>query len=146
MSEAPDPLEAELSALRPLDPSPELRRRVADRLAAAPPANPPRPWRIALASGLAAACLAAALLWWAGRRVVEPRPIAGPPAPAPPEEVEDSGPTLLAYRRALARSPEELEARLNRDALTAPGPRPGPSRICAFTRSDSALRALLGDD
>jgi hypothetical protein len=34
MNEAPDPLESELSALRPQEVSPELRRRIAERLAA----------------------------------------------------------------------------------------------------------------
>ena len=44
MSEPPDPLEAELSALRPHGVSPELRRRIALRLVDAPLTNSGRLW------------------------------------------------------------------------------------------------------
>jgi hypothetical protein len=67
-----------------------------------------------------------------------------PPAPAP--VVEDPGPTLLAYERALARSPEELDALLGKHAVAAQEPDTEPVPISAFTRSDAALRRLLGDD
>lgn len=146
MSEAPDPLEAELAALRPHEVSPGLRRRVAERLAESPPPRRRRRWRIALAGGLAAACLAALLLWWEGGRRVETKPTAERPRPAPPALVEDSNPTVLEYERALARSPEELDALLDREAGAAPGPDPDPVRLGAFPRSDAALHALLGED
>jgi hypothetical protein len=145
MSEAPDPLEAELSALRPHEVSPGLRRRVAQRLAEAPPATRRRLWRLALAGGLAAACLAAVLYWWGGGRRVELEPIFRP-QPAPPVVVEDAEPTLLAYQRALARSPEELDALLDKQAVVAPEPNLELVPLGAFTRSDAARHALLGDD
>jgi hypothetical protein len=47
MNEIPDPLEAELAALRPHEPSPRLRQRIADHRAQAPPAPPRRAWRAA---------------------------------------------------------------------------------------------------
>jgi hypothetical protein len=148
MTEAPDPLEAELSALRPREISPGLRRRVADRLADPPHARR-RIWRIALAAGLAAACLAAVLYRPGGGHgpVPDPGPVVVRPRPAPPAEVEeDSEPTLLAYERALARSPEELDDLLAKHAAVAPEPNPDVARISAFPRSDLALRTLLGDD
>ena|SRR5262249_38408570 len=152
MSDAPDPLEAELSALRPHEISPRLRRGIAEGLAASP-APPPSPaaqagrgwWRIALAGGLAAACLAAVLFWWARGRRVEPDPIVQP-QPAPSALVEDSVPTLLEYQRALSRSSEELDTLLNKHARAAPQPDPELERIGAFTRSEAALHALLGED
>ncbi|HKB35554.1 MAG TPA: hypothetical protein VKD72_03815 [Gemmataceae bacterium] len=102
-------------------------------------------WRIALAGGLAAACLAAVLFWWARGRRVEPDPIVQP-QPAPSALVEDSVPTLLEYQRALSRSSEELDTLLNKHARAAPQPDPELERIGAFTRSEAALHALLGED
>jgi hypothetical protein len=149
MTEPPDPLEAELSALRPREISTGLRRRVAERLADPPHARR-RIRRLALAACLAAACLAAVLLRW-GRHgpVSDPAPIVGRPRPAPPAEVEaqaDSEPTLLAYELALSRSPEELDELLDKHAAVAPEPNPELARISAFPRSDLALRTLLGED
>ena len=146
MSESPDPLEAELSALRPLEVSPDLRRRVAELLFEAPPASPWRPWRLALVGGLAAACLAAVVVRWAGGRRVGPDSVVVHPPDAPAASVEDAGPSLLAYERAFARSPEELDALLNKHALVAPESKPELVRVCAFVRSDAELLTLLGDD
>jgi hypothetical protein len=146
MSEPPDPLEVELSALRPQEITAELRRRVAQRLADAQAAKRRWGWRLVLAGGLAAACLAGILLWWAGGRREEPQSIAVQPRPAPPRKVEDPNPTLLAYQRAFARSPEELNALLDKQAVAAPESNPEVGRIGAFTRSKAALHSLLGDD
>ncbi len=144
MTEPPDPLEAELSALRPREISTGLRRRVAERLAD-PPHVKRRIWRIALAAGLAAACLAAILLRWGGGRgpVSDPAPIVIRPRPAAEDDPEL---TLLAYELALSRSPEELDDLLARQAVCAPEPHPELARIGAFTRSDAVLRTLLGED
>jgi hypothetical protein len=146
MSEAPDPLEAELSALRPEEITPEMRRRIAQGLADAPPAKRRWGWRLVFAGGLAAACLAGILFWWASGRREEPPNIAVQPRPGPPRKVEDSNPTLLAYKRAFARSPDELNALLDKQAVTAPECNPEVGRIGAFTRSEAALHSLLGDD
>jgi hypothetical protein len=63
--------------------------------------------------------------------------------PAPPPEIEspDPAPSVLAYRRALAGSPDELTALLDKHAA-APGPQP----VAAFPRSNATLDALIGDD
>jgi hypothetical protein len=153
MSETFDPLEAELSALRPREVSPGLRRRIAERLAD-PPRAGRRTRRIALVAGLAAACLAVVLFRRGGGpgQGSGPRPDPGPvvvqPRPVPPVEVDadDSEPTLLAYDLALARSPEDLIALLNRRAAVDRESRPELARIGAFTRPDASLRTLLGED
>ena len=84
-----------------------------------PAAWPPLAWRRSFSDGEAA-----------GR--VEPEPTVVLPQPAPPVEVEDSGLTRLAYQRALARSPEDLDALLDKDAMAAPEPNPELVRICCF--------------
>jgi hypothetical protein len=145
MSEAPDPLEALLSDLRPHEVSLGLRRRIADRLGDSSPKKRGRPWRIALLGGLAAACLAAVLFRWGGGGG-ELVPIAVLPQRAPPVMVVNSGFTLLAYQRALAHSPKDLDDLLAKDAVVAPESNPELVGICAFTRSDVAIRALLGDE
>jgi hypothetical protein len=104
-----DPLERELQAFRPRPPSPELRRRAANELSA----PPRRLWRAALVSGLAAAgLLAAAVL------LRTPTPPQRPDPPGVPAVVTagDPPPTVQAYRRALAESPEALDRLLARHA------------------------------
>jgi hypothetical protein len=147
MSDAPDPLEAELSGLRPAELSPELRRRVGERLAEPPPAQSRRVWPIAVVGGLIAACVAVVVVRWGGGGGVEPAPVVvPPPPPAAPAEVEDSGPTLLAYQRALARSPEDLNALLDKEAGGSPEVNPELVRVGPLMRSDATLHALLGKD
>jgi hypothetical protein len=68
-------------------------------------------------------------------------PVVVPAAPAATES-DDPAPTVLAYQRALARSPEELTALFDKHAAVAPDPMP----VAAFTRSNATLDALLGDD
>ncbi len=146
MSEAPEPLEFELSALRPHEVSPGLRSKIAERLADSPPANSRRLGWIAVSGVLAAACLAAVLYDRGGGENVEPKPIVVRPQPAPSVEVNDWHPTLMAYQRALARSPEDFDALLAKEAVVAPQTNPELVPIGAFTRSDHALRTLLGED
>jgi hypothetical protein len=134
MTDDHDPLERELQALRPRMPSPELRRCIARELSGAD-ARAVRTWRLAFAGALTtAACLAGLLLWreWtAPRQRLE---IVIQPAPAMPQG-ETITPTLQEYRRALAESPEQLDALLARhSAATAPA-----DDFRAFTRSDLDL-------
>jgi hypothetical protein len=75
MNEALDPLEAELSQLRPPEISPELRRRVAECLADSPQPRRRTIRRFAFAAGLAAALLLSALVWQGRKnRKVAPTP------------------------------------------------------------------------
>jgi hypothetical protein len=148
MSDRTDPLEAELAALRPIEPSPELRLRIAGRLADSYRINRRTAWEIAATGGLAAACLLAAATRWGFTPGPEPGPITvqQTTVPKPTVVVKNSEPTLFAYHHALAQSPAEFELLLNRVALTAPVSHPELARVGLFTRSDAALHALLGED
>jgi hypothetical protein len=143
MSDVPDPLEEELLSLRPHEPSPELRRGVAERLADASPVKLRRLWWLAVSGGLAAACLAAVLLWWGRGREEDHAP---GPRPVPLAVIDDAPPTLLAYQRALAGSLEELDALLDRQAVTDVETNPDLVPAAVFSRSDAALHDLLGEN
>ena len=144
MMPTPDPLETDLSSLIPRQPSPGFRRRLGARLAHAPRAKSRRLWWLAVSTGLAAACLAA-LLWWRPGSGKAPEQVQRTP-PRPQVGVEETAPTVLACQRALARSPEELDAFLSRQAVVAVEGNPEPEPIRAFTRSDEILHRLIGDD
>jgi hypothetical protein len=142
MNEDHEPLETELFALRPIDASVELRRRIAGHRERQSVASRRR-WSLVLAGGLAAACFVVVLLpKRAGRSdgsgvdVVE--------TVSPRVEPEGFVPSLLAYHRALDRSPADLDDLLNRHARAASGSDAALVRTLAFTRSDSELQALFG--
>ena len=140
MSDAPDPLEAELAALRPRPVSPGLRRRVADRL----DARRRWAWGLAVAGVLAAAGAVVLVAPWKKHPAPPVPPAVAPPVPPAPAEPDSPAPTVLTFHRALARSPEELDALLDRQPATRPAP--GPMPAAAWTRSPAALDTLLGDD
>lgn len=159
MNETPDSLESELASLSPHGVSPELRRRIAERLAESTITKPPKlRWQaLVLTGGLAAACVAAAIIWWGNGDIdsqreivvspgvlpVEPAPRVGPVAPAATVDWE---PRLLTYQHALARSPEELDVVLSREARIATD-RPGQIvQFRAFTPSNASLNAFFGDN
>ena len=138
-----DPFEAELRALQPRETSPSLKRRIAEELrASASPEALPRAspqdsslWSIPLACALAAACAFAIALWWTDD-ISQPRQIVVyPPAP-PGVSAENVSPTVLAYRRALERSPEALDLLLDRHANFALRAEPQQTPLRAFTRPD----------
>jgi hypothetical protein len=152
MSEAPDPLEAELSALRPQEVTPGLRQRIAQRLADARPVFPPRrrwvgwAWRLALAGGMAVALLATVVVRWGGGPRTQPERFIVQPQPPPPVAGADPAPQVLAYERALARSPEAFDAVLDKDAAVTPERNPECVRMVALPRSEAEWHALLGED
>jgi hypothetical protein len=126
MSDDRDAFEVELSALRPRTVSPALRERIGRELA-----RPPRPWR-GIAAGLAAVILGVLTLALSLHRDEQPPTSAPPPA----SESEEAPPTLQAYRSALFRSPEELDALLEKHAASR---RPADDRpLHAFDRSNLA--------
>ncbi len=139
MSDMPDPLEAEMASLQPHEPSAALRRRVADRLSE----RRRGPWRRVLAGSMAAACVVVAFVYWHRTQPVPPGPI--PPLP-PQTVIADTGPTLLAYERALARSPEELDALLQAEVISPRSASDETMPLGALTHSETALHTLLGDD
>jgi hypothetical protein len=125
MNETPDPLEAELSGLRPREVSRGLRRRIGQHLADTPspgafremgtgasttrsrfPFSGRRRW-LALAGGLAAACLATILFWWGSGRHVDTDPFVAHPKAVtskamPPETRRPPGDSnrMVAWRAA----------------------------------------------
>ena len=118
MSEPLDPLEAELMRLQPRQPSPELRSRIAGRLARP---RRIRLWTAAACGGLAAAAVLIAVL-------VQPNPdidLANhhvTPLPQAERWMNDSFPTVLVYSQALARSPEQIDALLSKHSALGQQP------------------------
>jgi hypothetical protein len=151
-----DPLERELAALRPIEPSPQLRARLAQQLdEEARPASRAQPLRgmawLAAAGGALAASVAIYALF---------RGADGPPtAPAPIDFRTESTtaaafdaalPSLWSYRRALDRSADDVDALLDRHARdsaeqTPASQRAGVAAMSVFARSDSQLETLLGE-
>jgi hypothetical protein len=150
MNESLDPLESELSALRPLEISPESRRNLGERLAEADRiAEEERlrrrwPWPRLLVGGLIAASVAVILF-----RSWENRPASLPivPHPSTPSlAVTNLDKSLLAYERAFARSPDEFAALLDRDAAAVATPNPRLMSPHVFSWSDPNIHALLGEE
>ena len=140
MNEPYDPIEAELESMRPRGVSPELKRRVGERLSVTHLERAGLPWSPALAGALAAACLAAVLLGWSGRKSERTENNPQPPAPI---VVNGNGkPTVLAYRRALAQSSGALDALLDKHAARTLPADSGRAPIRAFTRSDEQYVSL----
>jgi hypothetical protein len=148
MNEPFDPLEVELASLQPHEPSPDLRRRIADELAADAPVRSMWVWftprtpirRIAVSAifaGLAAWLVAAFLLRSNDRPpITEPRTeIPQPPMAA---AFDDGLPSVWVYQRALSRSPRDVEALLDRHAALRQPP-PGRSSAHLFIGTDSDL-------
>lgn len=147
MNDFHDPLESELAALRPREPSPELAERIGERLNRAnePLSRRPkaayRPWAAGLSVALAvtAACAFVAL--------VLPRGGDGPPVAEHPDAeafeapqplvasaFDETLPTLWQYRTAISRSPNELDAVLDKHSLPNSEPKPQRARNYAFSR------------
>ena len=140
-----DQLETELRALRPRGAAPELRRRIVDRLDHRTQIIEHRAWDIALAGALAAACLAAISLWWSD----DPREKTNDNAPrslavSPPVHV-DLGPTVLAYRHALVRSPDRFSELLDEHAAVTLPHNPARNGIRAFVRPDTQQPSWTGE-
>lgn len=125
-----DPLETELAAFHPPGLSPEFRRRIDGRLSDQPRSRWPRrrPWTVALAACLAAACLAVVWLGRGGDDGGGRVPTVAAPPPGPQTAGDDPPPSVHAYRQALARSSEDLAALLDRHAARVTGSAHRPDR------------------
>ena len=134
--------ETELSALSPRGISPDIRRRVAARLAPTPTYR----WvgRIAVAGALTAAAGILFLVAWQ-KDIASPEIPVIVPDPATTIEAQTTAPALVAYQRALARSPEELDALLDRSAAATSNAEPAGILIGTYPRSRATFNALLGD-
>ncbi len=118
MNDEHDPFEAELHNLRPREISQDLQRRIALDLAADRTASSTQKWRgrLALAGGLVAASLLAAVLWPRGHEEPIPKVRITSPISPQPLEVPEPMPTFRAYQIALRQSPEAVEALADRYA------------------------------
>ena len=141
MNEPLDPLEAELAGLHPRPVSAELRQRLGEQLNA-PVGSRRWTWGLAVVGVLIAVGVVA--LFGPRREPPAPPTPAVVPVPAAVPESESPAPTVLAYQRALARSPEDLNALLDQQAVTRSNPK--PLAVGTFARSPAALDALFGDD
>ena len=153
---ADDELEAELHALRPRELPGRLVQGIeASLVAEGERGSSRRPalWmRVAgAAAGLAACVTVAAVLWSRGRGVSGPDgvPIVRTSKPAPTHvaaaggQGQPGGATLGAYRAALARSPDAVDALLEQDARRPTKPAP---RAASFRAFHGSALDLLGPD
>jgi hypothetical protein len=138
-----DPLENELAALRPRPVSPELRDRVAERLKTPAPSRR-WVWGSVLAGVLAGIGVIAVILPNRKEPSLPVPPAVVPPPPPASAEPESPPPSVLAYRRALARSPEALDALL--DQQVAVQPDAGLVPVGLFNRSPGTINGFIGDD
>jgi hypothetical protein len=145
-----DALESELAAMQPRQPSDGLKTQIADRLASSPPksiqpASRRAQRRVALFGGLAAACLAAIVIW---------REISPAVELAPPQVSHDflvatafdaDSPSVWSYRKALSQSSESLGELLDQHSDKTHNSNAGHVHVYAFARLESNINDLLGE-
>ena len=140
-----DPLEEELRSLRPRDPSPELKQRIAHELAISPTASrrsAPRHFAVAIA--LAASLLAAAFfIRQDNRETIEAEPPLAQPSVA--AAFDATLPSVWQFHNAVNRSAGELDAVLDQHAARPPAPVISFVQIRGLGRSDNQLETLLGE-
>lgn len=150
-----DRLERELARYAPTPPSPELLGQLREIRRGSPaPSHLGRTRkRVAILTGLAASAAVAlgVLIPDRGLRVPE-QPSGHPTVSSPPVRQEDEPggddeprSTLLAYRRALARSSEEFDTLLAREAAERSGSAKGSSPVLAYGHGLDPLSLLEGD-
>lgn len=152
MSEPFDPLEDELRALAPQEPSPELKERIAAGLALMETVQ--RGWlpsakknavRVVFTGGLIAAALALAfLLSRDAEHEGERNTAAAPLEPAVASAFDEALPTLWQFHSAL-RSPNELDALLDKHAGLAGDAGSPLTPIRGFGRSETTINTILGE-
>lgn len=150
-----DPLEEELAAFRPLEPTRELKDRVFQRLAYSVLRQRARPWNrlvtsfsnanaIAIAGGLAAV-LVGVVLWRGDHSVTTPTALDLAVQPSLSAAFDDSLPSLWTYRAALADSRDGLDALLDKHANRTSQITAEQSRDNVFVRFDRGTNTLTGE-
>jgi hypothetical protein len=140
-----DPLELELRELRPRGASADWKRQIVERLESPSPRASHRSWDVALAGALAAACLAAISLWRSDEPRRETNVNGSPSLAISPLENVDLGPTVLAYRHALVRSPQHFNDLLDEHAAVTLPHDPARNGIRAFIRPDVKHPSWTGE-
>jgi hypothetical protein len=139
--------EQELRALQPREPSAELTRRIASRLAATPahPAKEQPPfWRgSALVGGLLAASVAAIIAWQGGRPSTEEAPSASLDVDVA-NVFDESLPSLWTYRRTLSREAQSVNRLLDRHASGGRDSAP-PAAAFIVARSGFDVDRMTGE-
>ena len=128
----PDPLEAELSAIQPVDLSPALRRRIGQALGQPVQRRSPSVWLNPVALVAAAACISLATWLALGHQDEHwgKKPLVQQVQVLRPNLVSTDAANLGDYRRALAQSPARLDALLDAQApLTMRPGEPVPPAI-----------------
>ncbi|HTK74335.1 MAG TPA: hypothetical protein VL371_03700 [Gemmataceae bacterium] len=141
MSEDFDPLEAELRGFRPRPTSPDLRGHIAERLAETAPAPRSVRQRLALAGALVAAGLAFLLV----QNIVGPVKRDGQRPSHGTASIRPSPPTVRAYQLALSRSPADLDALLDEQAVSRAQPAGPTQPLTAFTAGNRTFLSWRGD-
>ena len=146
MNERLDALEEELTALRPHEPSLELKQRIGSHLAPPLPVRPARRLVLVVVSGVIAAGLSLAILLGRVSHPWHESPSWTPfPQTTKASEVGHELPTLSTYQQALYESPEALDALLAKHAALTPMVSPHLAQIDVLFRSDADLRSLTED-
>jgi hypothetical protein len=145
-----DAFETELAAMRPRQPSDGLKTRIAERLASSPPrsiqpASRRAQRRVAFFGGLAAACLAAIVVWREFTPPVEPEPRHVSHDFLVATAFDSDSPSVWSYRKALNHSSESLAELLDRHSVKKHDSNAGYVHVHAFARLDSNINGLLGE-
>lgn len=145
-----DALETELAAMRPQQPSDGLKSRIAERLASAPLRSTQPPSRrvqrrVAIIGGLAAACLAAIVIWREFIAGTEHRRPQAPYDSLVARALDSDSPSVWSYRKALTHSSESLAELLDQHSVKEPSSDAGNVHVHAFARLDSNLNDLFGE-
>lgn len=145
MSSDDEPLLKELAALRPRPPSASLQAAIENSIDCT--GRMPSRRRLAIAFvGSVAASLAAVFLIRdkvdSGNR---DRPAVIRTQRIVARQFDDETPTLQAYTRALSRSPEALDALLDRHSVQSSVSNQRPVAVLAFMRPGTDLKTWIGE-
>ena len=142
MNDKLDPLEAELAAMQPRQPSPALARKIAAELAGTASR---RRYAVlgALACAVAASVLAALWLWPSSETVrVE---TSSPIQPALTVAFDPTLPSVWSFRAATVQAGDDLNAVLDQHSATAPPEPANYVQIRGFGVSETNRQSILGE-
>src|SRR5262245_44280212 len=151
-------LEAELATLRPAAPSAGLRERIAvslgeqaslgQQVSLGQPVSPRRsrgPLWVATLCGPLAAVLTYFLLTGPSQPLQRPDLLEFRTEPLTERAFDSKLPSVWSYRSSLSRSPDELDALLDKHAIHFQTPRPQRAGVYVLSRSETDLKNLLGE-